>query len=128
MRVLEALNILEDAVLESKKRDIDTREVRAALDLLEPHCSSRQVQGFRDNLCPNDRRSGAELEGQQQVLRVYFSDIYCSVRALLKRQITELAMQYAHSKDGIVKVKIDRLTAELAKLPERWVFYVRWAL
>jgi hypothetical protein len=37
MTVLEALAILEAAVLECKKRDVDTPEVRAALDSLEQH-------------------------------------------------------------------------------------------
>jgi hypothetical protein len=128
VRVLEALNILEDAVLECKKRDIATPEIRAALDLLEPHCSRWQVDGFRDNLFPSDKRSGAELEGQQQVLRVYFSGIYRSIRAILKREVTQLIIQHAQSKDETVKAEIDRLTAELAKLPERWEFYARWAL
>ena len=36
MTVLEALAILEAAVLECKKRDVNTPEVRAALDFLEP--------------------------------------------------------------------------------------------
>ena len=36
MTVLEALAILEAAVLECKKRDINTPEVREVLDLLEP--------------------------------------------------------------------------------------------
>jgi hypothetical protein len=35
MTVLQALAILEAGVLERKKRDIDTPEARAALDLLE---------------------------------------------------------------------------------------------
>jgi hypothetical protein len=34
MTVLEALAILEDAVLECKKRDVDTPEVTDVLDLL----------------------------------------------------------------------------------------------
>ena len=37
MNILEALAILEAATLEGKKRDIDTPEVREALDLLEPY-------------------------------------------------------------------------------------------
>jgi hypothetical protein len=37
MTVLEALAILEAAVLECKKRNINTPEVKDALDLLEPH-------------------------------------------------------------------------------------------
>ena len=41
MTVLEALAILEAAVLECKKRDVDTPEVRAALDFLEPYIRPR---------------------------------------------------------------------------------------
>jgi hypothetical protein len=37
MTVLEALAILEAAVLECKKRDVDTPEVTDALNLLEPY-------------------------------------------------------------------------------------------
>jgi len=37
MTVLEALATLESATLEWKQRDIDTPEVRDALDLLEEH-------------------------------------------------------------------------------------------
>ena len=68
MRVLEALKVLEDAVLDCQKRDIDTPEVRQALDLLEPYCARWQVEGFRNNLDATAGRSGTELEGQQQVL------------------------------------------------------------
>ncbi len=41
MTVLEALAILEAAVLECKKSDINTPEVREVLDLLEPHMQKR---------------------------------------------------------------------------------------
>jgi hypothetical protein len=123
MPVLEALKILEDAVLECKKRDIDTPEVREALDLLDPYCGRWQVEGFRSNLHPTAGGSGA-LEGQQQVLRIYFSGIYRSVRALLQIRITRLVIQYTRSQDEAVKAELNRLTAELAKFPERWEFYV----
>jgi len=36
LTVLEALTILESAVLECKKRSVDTPEIRDVLDLLEP--------------------------------------------------------------------------------------------
>jgi hypothetical protein len=38
VRILEALKILEAAVLECKTREIDTPEVREALDVLAPYC------------------------------------------------------------------------------------------
>ena len=125
MRVLETLKILEEAVLDSKIRDIDTPEVREALDLLDPHCSPKwHVEGFRVSL-RHDRRSGAELEGQQQVLRVYFGGIYRSVRALLDEQIGKLGGRYAKTKDKTVKAEIDRLTTALSQMPDRWDFRVR---
>ena len=37
MTILEALAILEAAVLECKQRNVDTPEVTEALDFLEPH-------------------------------------------------------------------------------------------
>jgi hypothetical protein len=43
MTVLEALAILESAVLECKKRDVNTPEVGAALDLLEPYHPAEMV-------------------------------------------------------------------------------------
>jgi hypothetical protein len=64
VRVLEALKILEDAVVDCKKRDIDTLEVREALNRLEPFCSHKwQVEGFRNNLRSAVVRSGTALEG-----------------------------------------------------------------
>ena len=123
MRVLEALKILEDAVLDCKKRDIDTPEVREALNRLEPFCAPQwQVEGFRNNLDPVAGRSGADLEGQQQILRVFFGGIYRSVRALLLRRIVSLSSQYRRTNDETVTAELDRLTGELAKLPERWEF------
>jgi hypothetical protein len=41
VRLLEALKILEDATLDSKKRNIDTPEVRQALDLFDPICQPK---------------------------------------------------------------------------------------
>ena len=117
MRLLAALKILEAATLDSKKRDIDTPEVRAALDLLDPICQPKwRVAGFRDALRPHAGQSGHESEGQQQVLRV---------RGLLAVRIQKLNNWYKKTKDAAVKTELDRLTAELEKLPERWDFNVR---
>jgi len=38
VRVLEAFKILDDATLHSKERDIDTADVREALDVVDPYC------------------------------------------------------------------------------------------
>jgi hypothetical protein len=49
VRILEALEILEAAVLECKTREIDTPEVREALDVLAPYCRPEwRVAGFRN--------------------------------------------------------------------------------
>ncbi len=66
-----------------------------------------------------------ELEGQQQVLRVYFGGIYTCVRQLLAVRIKKLNYQYKKTSDRAVKAELDRLTAELEKLPERWDSYVQ---
>ena len=126
MRVLEALKILEDATLDSKKRDIDTPEVRQALDLLDPLCKPTwHVAGFRAELRPHAGQQPHELEGQQQILRVYFTGIYTCVRDMLAAQIGKLNYRYKQKNDPAVKAALDRLTAELEKLPEEWKFYVR---
>jgi hypothetical protein len=81
--------------------------------------------GFRHQLKPHSGQSGHELEGQQQVLRVYFGGIYTCVRQLLPARIKKLNYWYKKTNDSAVKAEIDRLAAELEKLPERWDFHVR---
>ncbi len=126
MRLLEALKILEDATLDSKRRDIDTPEVRQALDRPDPICLPKwRVAGFRDQPMPHAGQLPHELEGQQQVLRVYFGGIYTCVRQLLAVRIKKLNYQYKKTSDRAVKAELDRLTAELEKLPERWDSYVQ---
>src|SRR5262249_522427 len=83
MRILEALAILESAVLECKKRDINTPEVKAALDLLERYIWPKWViPQFRHHL-ENQREPLEKREGQQQVLRATFPGIRNCVRELL---------------------------------------------
>jgi hypothetical protein len=125
MRVLEALKILEEATLDSKKRAIDTRDVRQALGVLDPYCAPKwRVAGFRDHLRPHTQ-DGVELEGQQQILRAYFDGIYKNVRQLLLVEIGKLNYRNRKTKDGAVRAELDRLNAELEKLPEQWNFFVR---
>jgi hypothetical protein len=120
VRVLEALKILESATLSCKNRSIDTPEVNQALDVLEPYCRPQwEVAGFRHSLVPCGD-SGNDREGQQQVLRVYFAGIHDSVRKLLSAQIGRLNYRYRKTKDEAVNAELDRLTAELERLPERW--------
>jgi hypothetical protein len=122
VRVLEALRILEAATRNCKKHSIDTPEVNQALNVLEPYCRPEwRVAGFRNSLKAHGD-SGNDREGQQQVLRVYFAGIHDSVRKLLSAQIGTLNYRYRKTKDEAVKAELDRLTAELDKLPERWEF------
>jgi hypothetical protein len=118
--VLEALRILENATLDCKRHSIDTPEVNEALDVLEPNCRPEwRVTGFRHHLKAHDG-FGNSGEGQQQNLRVYFGGIHDNVRKLLSALIGKLNYRYRKTKDNVVKAEVDRLTAELEKMPERW--------
>jgi hypothetical protein len=125
VRVLEALKILEDATLDCKNREIDTPDVRQALDALDPYCMPKwRVSGFRDHLRSHGQEEH-ELEGQQQILRTYFGGIYGNVRRMLIAQIGRLAFRYRKTNEAKVKAELDRLNVALEKLPQQWNFYVR---
>ena len=118
----EALAILESATVECKKRDINTPEVRAALDLLEPHIRPEWlIPQFRYHL-DRDPSVDVDKEGQQQVLRATFPRIRKSVKDLLKKQMDALARQFAATHDMKLKEEIERLSSELVKLDRPWVF------
>src|SRR6266404_9430781 len=112
MTVLEALSILEAAVLECKKRDINTPEVTEALDFLEPHIRPTWlVPQYRHALDePGDQ--GYEREGQQQVLRPSFEGIRDSVRDLLGMRLDKLPREFTTTHDVRVKEEIERLAKE----------------
>ena len=83
MTVLEALAILEAAVLECKKRNVNTPEVREALDLLESHIQPEWlIPQFRDHALTDRTDKHVEREGQQQVLRATFPGIRESVKRI----------------------------------------------
>jgi hypothetical protein len=103
-----------------QKASPDTPEVNQALDVLESYCRPEwRVADFRHNLNPCGE-SGVDREGQQQVLRAYFGGIHENVRTLLSAQIGMLIYRYKKTHDETVKAELDRLTAELEKLPESW--------
>jgi hypothetical protein len=113
--VLQALAILEAAVLKCKKRDIDTPQVRAALDFLEPHIYPKWlIPQYRHSL---ERTSDAHVEvakqGQQQALRATFPGIRDSVRVLLEVRMDRLALKFHETKDVKVREEIYRLSREL---------------
>src|SRR5262245_20409233 len=126
MTILEALAILEAATLECKKREVDTPELRAALDFLEPHVQPAWlIPQVRHNLDGEHEGEYAMREGQQQVFRVTFSGIRNSVRALLGRQADALARKFHETHDMAVKDELERLLKEYGKLEKPWEFVAR---
>ena len=122
MTALEALAILEAATLECKRRDVNTAEVREALDLLGPHIwPDWLIPQFRDHLERNSTVE-ADKEGQQQALRAAFTGIRESVKNLLGVRMDALAREFATTHDMNVQAEIGRLSNELAKLDQPWVF------
>jgi hypothetical protein len=82
MTVLDALAILEAAILECKQRDIYTPEVREALDCLQSHIRHEWlIPQFCYHAQLNERKEvDVDKEAQQQALRVIFSCIHESVK------------------------------------------------
>jgi hypothetical protein len=125
MTVLEALAILEAGVLECKKRNVDTPEMREALNFLEPHIYPKWlIPQYRDHVLDHDRTTDVALEGQQQVLRASFTGIRNAVRVLLEVRMDSLASKFHETKDLKVRDEIYRLSRELSKLDEPWQFRV----
>jgi hypothetical protein len=125
MTVLEALATLEAATLECKKRDINTPQVREALDLLEPYIRPEwAIPQFRHHI-GRVREIGYEREGQQQVLRPTFEGIRDSVRDLIGKKMDALARQFHQTHDMKVKEEIERLAKDYGALREPWRFVVK---
>jgi hypothetical protein len=100
MTVLQALAILEAATLECKKRNVNTPEVRTALDLLEPHIKPAWlVSQFRSHALEDRTNNHVDREGQQQVLRATFPGIRDSVRELLGVRMDALARKFHETHD-----------------------------
>ena len=124
MTVLEALAILEAAVLECKKRDINTPEVKNALNLLERYIYPKWlIPQFRHSV-ENEEQPLEKRDGQQQVLRATFPGIRDSVRELLGRRADALARKFHETHDMQVKDELERLLKEYGKLKEPWSFRV----
>jgi len=124
--VLEALAILEAAILECKKRNVKTPEVKAALDLLEPYVWPKWVvPQFRHHVDHDEREPVENREGQQQVLRATFPGIRDCVRELLRVRLDRLALKFHQTKDLKISDEIYRLAGEHSKLKEPWKFVAR---
>jgi hypothetical protein len=122
VRVVEALRILEAAVVDCKTCGIDTSEVREALDVLEPYCWPEwRIAGFRDHLSPL-ANNGPTGNDQQQTLIRYFVGIYQCVRSMLSIEVERLNYRLRHTADLAMKAEADRLTKQFAALPQRWQF------
>jgi hypothetical protein len=125
MTVLEALAILEAATVECTKRNINTPKVRAALDLLTPYIQPPWlIPQFRQEL---DVRGDNifDPEGEQNVLRPTFEGIRNSVRDLLGKRLSALALQFAETHEAKIKEEIECLRVNYAKLKEPWIFVDR---
>src|SRR5262249_31495872 len=86
MTVVHAIAILEAATLECKKREINTRGVREAVDFLEPYIHPPWlIPQYRHELdAVGD--TVVDREGQQPVLRGSFRGIRSSIRELLANE------------------------------------------
>ena len=125
MRILEALKILEDAVLDSRERPIDSPAACEALDLLERFVWPKYaIKHLRAGLIPPNRRE-YYLEIQQHDLNHWFRLIHRSVRSLLARRVTKLGDHFAKTNDQKIKAEFERLSAELDRLPQKWAFMPR---
>ena len=125
MTALEALDILESAVLECKKRNVNTREVKETLDSLERYVWPKWViPQFRHHV-ENQREPLEKREGQQQVLRATFPGIRNCVRELLGVRADALARKFHDTHDMAVKDELERLLREYGELGKPWEFVAR---
>jgi hypothetical protein len=93
-----------------EERDVDTPEMREALDFLEPHIRPQWlIPQYRDHVLGHDRTTEVALEGQQQVLRATFSGIRDSVRELVGRKMDALTREFAATHDMKVTDEIERI-------------------
>ena len=112
MTVLKALTILEAALLECKQRNVDTPEVREALDFLKPHIRPTWLIPQYRHALDGHGGQGYDREGQQQVPRPSFEGIRDSVRDALGMRLDKLAREFAIAHDMKVKKEIERLAKE----------------
>jgi hypothetical protein len=123
MTIFEALVILESAVLECKKRNVNTSEAATeALDLLAAYVRPKLVVAqFRHHIA-REGDNDHEKEGQRQVLRATFPWIRNSVKELIGTEMDALARDFPDMHDMEVKNAIEYLAREYDRLGEPWVF------
>jgi hypothetical protein len=121
MTSLEALAILETTTLECREREVDTPEVRDALDLLEPHIRPEWlIPQFRYFLV-HERDVQNGKEAQHQVLCTTFPLIRDSVKTLIEVRMDALARKFHETHDLRIKTDIERLAGALSILKKPWV-------
>ena len=114
MTIFEALAILESAVLDCNKRNVNTPEVTAALDFLAPYVRPKFVVAeFRHHITREH-----EKESQQQALRAIFPRIRDSVKELIGTEMDDLARDFPDARDTEVKDAITCLAKEYRTLSE----------
>ena len=119
MRIIEALELLEEAFCRCKQRSIDTSRVREALDVLHSYArrSRPKIEAFRNSLQPMGAGE-VWLEMQQRELATCFPSIHNEVRTKLEAHIRTLEFRYKTKPDDKLKAEIERLKFELEGLPE----------
>ena len=86
--------------MECKKRNVNTLEVKAALDLLSRMSGqSGVVPQFRHHAQNDETEPLENREGQQQVLRATFPGIRDFVRELIRVRMDKLALKFHETKD-----------------------------
>jgi hypothetical protein len=97
MTIFKALAMLEAAVLECKKRDINPPEVTEVLDFLEPHIRPAWLVPQYRHALDEHRGLDYDREAQQQVLSPSFEGIRDSVRDLFGMRLDKLAREFTAS-------------------------------
>jgi hypothetical protein len=96
MTALQALHILESAVLECMRRDVNTSEVREALDFLEPYIQPKWlIRRFRSHI-NSASDTYFDFVRRQQVLCATFPAIRDRVQALLGKHTSKKRGWPAH--------------------------------
>jgi hypothetical protein len=122
MTYLEALAILEAAVLDCTHGNVNTAEVREALNLLERYVRPAWLMlQFRHHTLKERPAKYVERKVQQQVLLAIFPGIRDSVKELIGKRMVTLALEFHDTHNMNVKNEIERLAKEYGKLKEPWV-------
>ena len=114
MNIFEALAILESAVLECKKRNVNTQEATEALDLLAPYVKPKLVVAqFRHHI--------ARERDNDHELRATFPWIRNSVKELIGTEMDALVRDFPDMHDMEVNNALEYLAREYDRLGEPWV-------